>query len=137
MLRNERMAMGIGFNVYKRNGERKILLNAYSYLDVNGTVMSVKQNSCVRPQNKKWCTQICDQNASDCASRVMRKCVEECGKRQMSKSKRKNLRYVKTWCFTRSEVCTSISNSNYITYQIISSSACVTACTCMSLHEKI
>jgi hypothetical protein len=47
------MAMGIGFNVYKRNGERKILLNAYSYLDVKGTIMSVKQNSCLRPQNKK------------------------------------------------------------------------------------
>jgi len=50
------MAIGIRFNVYICNGEKKILLNAYSFLDVNGTVTSVKQNSCMRPQNKKWCT---------------------------------------------------------------------------------
>lgn len=47
------MAIGNRFNVYKHNGERKILLNAYSFVDVNGTVTSVMQNSCMRPQNKK------------------------------------------------------------------------------------
>jgi hypothetical protein len=31
MFRNERMAKGIRFNVYKCNVERKILLNAYSF----------------------------------------------------------------------------------------------------------
>lgn len=55
MFRNERMAMGIRLNVYEVNGERKILLKVYSYLDANGTVMLVKQNSCMRPQNRLEC----------------------------------------------------------------------------------
>jgi hypothetical protein len=56
IFRNERMAIGIRLNGYKCKVERKMLLNAYSFLDVNGTVTSVKQNYCMRPQNKTWCS---------------------------------------------------------------------------------
>jgi hypothetical protein len=60
MFRNKIKAIGIRFNVYKRNGEIKILLNTYSHLDVNGTVTSAQQNSCMRPQNRMCCTEFCD-----------------------------------------------------------------------------